>query len=280
MARRTYTTCLRKSHLLMSWSVRFAAVWALLSMMIALPEHLTVPRQHLCWQSFEPTLSLFCVKSWVSSERGVGRADLAVHGRPMSPSRRLALTSPTSWKRGQAAYARWLGRDTDEISRRQIRSLNEGVDEADRVVLANVFVQRFRQQQDLGSVGTGDVRHDPDSDAPCVDSESVPEEISHGLHEKRGSDFGPKSRGFERYQNARVAASSEAARPPARGKKNPAGARVINIFPLSDIAGRDCVGIGGSRYASTSTFSTWKGGGTGRGDSDEQRDGEDETAHS
>jgi hypothetical protein len=114
----------------------------------------------------------------------------------MSPSRRLALTSPTSWKRGQAAYARWLGRDTDEISRRQIRSLNEGVDEADRVVLANVFVQRFRQQQDLGSVGTGDVRHDPDSDAPCVDSESVPEEISHGLHEIRGSDFGPKIAGF------------------------------------------------------------------------------------
>ena len=34
-------------------------VWALLSMMIALPEHLTLPRQHLCWQSFEPTLSLF-----------------------------------------------------------------------------------------------------------------------------------------------------------------------------------------------------------------------------
>ena len=94
---------------------------------------------------------------------------------------------------------------------------------------------------------------------PASISEFVPEEISHGLHEKRGSDFGPKSRGFERYQNARVAASSEAARPPARGKKNPAGARVINIIPLSDIAGRDCVSIGGSCYASTSTFSTWKG---------------------
>jgi hypothetical protein len=75
----------------------------------------------------------------------------------------------------------WLGRDTDETSRRQIQSLNEGVDEADRVVLANVFVQRFRQQQRLGSVGTGDVRHDPDSDTSCVDSESVTGQISHGL---------------------------------------------------------------------------------------------------
>jgi hypothetical protein len=51
------------------------------------------------------------------------------------------------------------------------------------VVLANVFVQRFRQQQRLGSIGTGDVRYNPDSDTSCIDSESVRGEISHGLQQ-------------------------------------------------------------------------------------------------
>jgi hypothetical protein len=90
--------------------------------------------------------------------------------------------------------------------------------------------------------------------------------------------LGQKSRGFERYQNARVAASSEAARPSA-GQEKPRRGEGHQHNPLI-------------RHRRPRLRQHWRvvlclnqhvqhleGGGTGRADSDEQRDGEDETAH-
>lgn len=71
----------------------------------------------------------------------------------------------------------------------EVQTINEGVDEADRIVLADVFVERFWQQQRLGSVETGDVRHGPDSNGYCVEPESVSGQISHGLFDLCTSAF-------------------------------------------------------------------------------------------
>jgi hypothetical protein len=46
------------------------------------------------------------------------------------------------------------------------------LDEADRVLRSDVFIQRFRQQR-LGSVVTCEVRHNRDSDASAIDSEPL-----------------------------------------------------------------------------------------------------------
>jgi hypothetical protein len=51
--------------------------------------------------------------------------------------------------------------------------VNKGVNEADRVFWPDVIIQRFWQEQRLGSVGASEVRHNPDSDASDSDSESV-----------------------------------------------------------------------------------------------------------
>jgi hypothetical protein len=52
-----------------------------------------------------------------------------------------------------------LGCHTGEPRRGQIQSINKGFDKANRVLWADILVQRFCQEQGLGSVVTGDVAH-------------------------------------------------------------------------------------------------------------------------
>ncbi len=74
-----------------------------------------------------------------------------------------------------------LGGDADKARCGQIQSINEGFNEPDGVLGADVIIERFWKQQRLGSVVTGDVRHDPEFNASCVEPESVAAQISHGL---------------------------------------------------------------------------------------------------
>ena len=69
--------------------------------------------------------------------------------------------------------------------RGQVQTINEGVDKENGIVLADIFVEQFRQQQRLGAVVTDDVRHGPDSNAYCAEPESVSVEFSHGLQDFR-----------------------------------------------------------------------------------------------
>ena len=64
--------------------------------------------------------------------------------------------------------------DADEPGRREVQPIDEGVDEPHRVVGADVIVHRFRQQQRLRSVVTGDVRHSRILPRPASAPESVP----------------------------------------------------------------------------------------------------------
>jgi hypothetical protein len=58
-----------------------------------------------------------------------------------------------------------LRRYPTEPSGGEVQSVNKGIDKTNGVFCPDVFVQRFRQQQRLGSIGAGEVRHDYDSDA-------------------------------------------------------------------------------------------------------------------
>ena len=78
---------------------------------------------------------------------------------------------------------------------------NEGVDEADRVVLTNVFVPAIPATTGW----TGDVRHQCDSDAYIMIGGPTLRKRCHSCCiENAAAILGQKSRGFERYQNARV----------------------------------------------------------------------------
>jgi hypothetical protein len=80
---------------------------------------------------------------------------------------------------GRVAWAAGhFGLHTNETRGGEVQPVNEGVDEADGVVLADIFVQQFGQQQCLESVVTGDVRHDPDSNL----TRAEPESVSVGIH--------------------------------------------------------------------------------------------------
>lgn len=66
-----------------------------------------------------------------------------------------------------------FGDHPNKACRGKVEAIDEGVDEADGVLGANVFVQRFREQQGLGPVVTGDVRYIPDSNASQTEPKSV-----------------------------------------------------------------------------------------------------------
>jgi len=52
-----------------------------------------------------------------------------------------------------------FGGDPNETCRRQIQPIHERIDEADRVLRANILIQALWQQQGLESIVTADVRH-------------------------------------------------------------------------------------------------------------------------
>src|SRR3954451_7818152 len=62
-----------------------------------------------------------------------------------------------------------LGSDPDKAGRGQIQSINKGFNETHRVLRANVIIEGFREQQCLGSVLAGDVRHESDSSVSSAD---------------------------------------------------------------------------------------------------------------
>jgi hypothetical protein len=59
--------------------------------------------------------------------------------------------------------------DADKARRGQIQSIDEGLDKAHRILWVDVIIEGFWQQQCLGSVVAGDVRHNPDSSASGAD---------------------------------------------------------------------------------------------------------------
>jgi len=58
-----------------------------------------------------------------------------------------------------AGAARRLRRDAREPRRREVELVNKGVDEPHRIVGADIIVHRLRQQQNLRTFESGNVRH-------------------------------------------------------------------------------------------------------------------------
>ena len=83
---------------------------------------------------------------------------------------------------------------------REIKPINERVDEANRVLRPDIVIQRFRQKQSLRAVLANEVRHAQFYRAHA-ESESVAIQFSHGLQEIcssrpiRVSAVNPPSRG-------------------------------------------------------------------------------------
>ena len=86
---------------------------------------------------------------------------------------------------GSKTWAPGLARlNPTEACDREIKPVDESVDEANRVIRAHMVVQRFRQKQSLRAVFANKVRHAPILAARTPESESVALQFSHGLLEK------------------------------------------------------------------------------------------------
>ena len=58
-----------------------------------------------------------------------------------------------------ARTARRLRRHPRKPRRREVQPVDEGVDEANRIVRADIIVHRLRQQQELAALESGNVSH-------------------------------------------------------------------------------------------------------------------------
>ena len=85
--------------------------------------------------------------------------------------------------RAHSRDARLLRLHTSEPCGREIQPIDKGIDEANRVLRADIIVQRFRQEQSLRSVVADEVRHAAILSLGTAESESVTIEFSHGLQD-------------------------------------------------------------------------------------------------
>ena len=73
--------------------------------------------------------------------------EIAVDVKLEQIARRIARTTRRLWL------------NPPEAGLDEIETVDEGVDEADRVVSADIVVDRLRQEQELGAFEAGNVRH-------------------------------------------------------------------------------------------------------------------------